>query len=125
MGTKDNGLTLEGLAKRLEALERENDELRSKVATLEGSGTRRDELAETRSLVPLRDGERASGFEGRVSRRSLLSKAGVAAAGLVVAGALTQTDIREAKAAQIIGDSNQQFRGGAWKAPTPSSSGTA
>ena len=112
MGTKDNGLTLEGLAKRLEALERENDELRSKVATLEGSGTRRDELAETRSLVPLRDGERASGFEGRVSRRSLLSKAGVAAAGLVVAGALTQTDIREAKAAQIIGDSNQSLRGG-------------
>jgi hypothetical protein len=53
-----------------------------------------------------------SGFEGKVSRRRLLSKAGVAAAGLVVAGALTQRDIREAEAAQVIGDSNIEFRGG-------------
>ena len=45
MGAEENGLTLEGLAQRLEmqaqrleVLERENDALRSKVATLEGRG---------------------------------------------------------------------------------------
>ncbi len=44
------GLTSVGLAQRLEALERENErmrsemaQLRTKVATLEGSGTRHDE----------------------------------------------------------------------------------
>jgi hypothetical protein len=44
MGREDSGLTLQGLAQRLEALERgnkrmhsENAELRHKVATLEGS----------------------------------------------------------------------------------------
>ena len=37
MGREDSGLALQGLAQRLEALERENAELRSKVATLEGS----------------------------------------------------------------------------------------
>ena len=49
MGEGREGLSLDGLAermeaqtRRLEALERENAELRSKVATLEGSGTRRD-----------------------------------------------------------------------------------
>ena len=36
MGREDSGLTLQGLAQRLETLERENAELRSKVATLEG-----------------------------------------------------------------------------------------
>ncbi len=77
MGTQDNGLTLEGLAQRLEALERENAELRSKVATLEGSGTRTNGPAETGSLVPHQDGERAVGFEGRVSRRSLLRRRGL------------------------------------------------
>ncbi len=109
---KESGLTLEAVVRRLETLERENAELRSKVATLEGSGTRTNRPAETNRLVSLGDGERASGFEGRVSRRSLLSKAGVAAAGLVVAGALTQRDIREAQAAQVIGDSDQDRRGG-------------
>jgi hypothetical protein len=103
---EENGLTLQGLAKRLEILERENErmrsekgELRSKVAPLEGSGMRRDD-------APLLESDR------RVSRRQLLSKAGVAAAGLVVAGALTQRDIREAKAVQLIGDSDQAFQGG-------------
>ena len=112
MGVQESGLTLEGLAQRLETLERENAELRNEVVALKGSDTRMHEPAQTSSLVARRDGEAASGFEGRLSRRSLLSKAGVAAAGLVVAGALTQTDIREAKAAQIIGDSNERFRGG-------------
>jgi hypothetical protein len=37
MSVEDNGLTLQSLAQRLETLERENSELRSKVATLEGS----------------------------------------------------------------------------------------
>jgi hypothetical protein len=37
MGAEDSGLALQGLAQRLEALERENAELRGKVATLEGS----------------------------------------------------------------------------------------
>ena len=100
MGTEDNGLSLEGLAKRLQALERENAELRHKVVSLEGSDTRGAEEE------PLFESER------RVSRRQLLSKVGAAAAGLVVAGALTQRDIREAQAAQLIGDSTQAFHGG-------------
>ncbi len=101
MDGERNGLTLESLAKRLEtqgqrleALERENADLRSKVTTLEGSGTPRD------------DEEPAPALDGRVSRRRLLSKAGAAAAGLVVAGALTQRDIREAKATNhVVGTS--------------------
>jgi hypothetical protein len=85
MGAEDNGLTLEGLAPRLEALERENertrsenDVLRSTVATVEGSGA-----------LPTEDGEPASewsGSDGQVSRKSLLSKAGLAAVGTVAAG---------------------------------------
>ena len=92
---KDNALTLEGLAQklnaqtlRLEALERENAELRSKVATLEdsrGSDTRRSEEAAS-----------ALAFDGQVSRRSLLSKAGAAAVAAVAAGTLLNQ--REAKA---------------------------
>jgi hypothetical protein len=108
MGEQENaGLTLEELAQRLEALERENErmrsenaELRNKVATLEDSGTRRGELAENRGSDTRRSEEAAAmAFDGQVSRRLLLSKAGAAAAGLVMAGALTQRDIREAKAA--------------------------
>jgi len=57
-----NGLTLEGIAQRLEALERENDVLSSKSATLEGSDTRRS-------------GGSAPAFEGQLSRQALLSKA--------------------------------------------------
>jgi hypothetical protein len=104
MSGQENGLTLGGLAERLEALERENTELRSKVATLEGSGTERD------GVVGVLSGPRAPRAEnnwaedggesqvpevpevpeGRMSRRRLFSRAGAAAAGLVVAGALTQ-----------------------------------
>jgi GH25 family lysozyme M1 (1,4-beta-N-acetylmuramidase) len=60
-------LSLEGLAQRLEALRRENEQRRSE-------------------------------FEGRMSRRAFLSRAGVAAVGAVAAGTLL--DRREAKAAQ-------------------------
>ena len=95
MSVEDNGLTLQGLAHRLEVLERENAQLRDEVVALRGSDTRSDGLSKTSSLVPRRDGARASGFEGRVSRRSLLSKAGAAAVAAVAAGALLP---REAKA---------------------------
>ena len=107
MSAQGNGLTLEALAQRLEALQREhteklealeheNTELRSKVATLEGSGTRRDEVAEKRSSNTRRSGEAALAFDGQVSRRSLLSKAGAAAVAAMAAGTLIYP--REAKA---------------------------
>jgi hypothetical protein len=110
MGAQEegNGLSLESLAQRLETqthrletLELENSELRSKVATLEGS------------QMPPGDAEKPARalLDGRVSRRRLLSKAGVAAVGLVVAGALTQRDIREAKAAQLSGTGSFPFNG--------------
>ena len=90
MGAEDNGLTLEGLAQRLEALERENTALRNEVVTaLRGSGTRRDELAENRGSDTHLSGEAAAlAFDGQVSRRSLLSKAGAAAVAAVAAGTL-------------------------------------
>ena len=98
MGAEHTGLTLEGLARRLEALERENTELRSKVATLEGSGTRRDELAENRGSERRLSGEVAAlAFDGQVSRRLLLSKAGAAAVAAVAAGTLLSSP-RKAKA---------------------------
>jgi hypothetical protein len=105
MGVEEgNGLSLEGLALRLETqaqkletLERENEKMRSendalqsKVATLEGSGTRRDR-------------EAASEFEGRVSRRALLSKAGAAAVAAVAAGVFLHP--RPAKAGVDVFDS--------------------
>jgi hypothetical protein len=93
MDAERSGPTLEALADRLEALERENAELRGKVAALEGSHGRRDEAADPGGSEPLEELE-----EGRISRRRLLGKAGAVAAGLVVAGALTQRDIREARA---------------------------
>jgi hypothetical protein len=96
MGSQENGLTLEALAQRLEALERENAELRGKVDTLEGSDTRRDGPAETISLVPRRDGEGSSGTGGRVSRKAFFGKAGAAAAAAIAAGMLLNP--REARA---------------------------
>jgi hypothetical protein len=95
MDAQQNGsISLEVLARRLEALERENAELRGKMAALEGSDDRRKEVEAKRGSKPSEGLE-----ESRISRRRLLGKAGAAAAGLVVAGALTQRDIREAKAA--------------------------
>jgi hypothetical protein len=86
-------VVLHTFAQRLETLERENAELRSKVASLESSGTRRHAGAERASESSEADPE------GRMSRRRMLGRAGAAAAGLVVDGAFTQRDIREAKAA--------------------------
>ena len=116
MGAEEegNGLSLEGLAQkletqtlRLETLERENermrsenDALQSKVATLEASEMPPGDEEPARALL-----------DGRVSRRRLLSKAGVAAAGLVVAGALTQRDIREAKADPAVFTTDTNSRG--------------
>jgi hypothetical protein len=122
MDAEGNGLTLEGLAQklatqtqRLETLERdnekmrsENDALQSKLATLEGSQMPRTEDRELPAASEL------SGFEGKVSRRGLLSKAskaGVAVAGLAVAGALTQRDIREARADPTVFTTNTNSRG--------------
>ena len=105
MGTKDNELTLEGLAQRLGALQQENqenavrlgalecenDELRSKVATLERSGT-----------PSTADGEPPasewSASDGQVSRKWLLARAGAAAVSAVAAGALMLRDTPEAGA---------------------------
>ena len=85
MDAPENGSSLEALARRLKELERENAELRGEVSALRGSDRRRDK-------------EVASEFEGRVSRRAFLGKAGAAAVGAVVAGTLL--DQRAAEAAQ-------------------------
>jgi hypothetical protein len=102
MGSEDNGLTLKGLAQRLEALERENAKLRSKVATLEDSGARRSEVATLRGSGTHQPEEPAPEpvleSAGRVSRRWLFSRAGAATLGVVAAGVLTQRDVREAQA---------------------------
>jgi GH25 family lysozyme M1 (1,4-beta-N-acetylmuramidase) len=98
-------LSLEGLAQRLEALGRENEqmrsenaELRGEVSALRGSETRRGEVPAPRGSDRRREKEVASEFEGRVSRRAFLSKAGAAAVGAVAAGTLLNQ--REAEAAQ-------------------------
>lgn len=98
MGTQeDNGLSLEGLAHRLETLERENAELRQEVSALRSSGTSRGEVPALRSSDRRREtGAGSSESAGQVSRRSLLSKAGAAAVAAVAAGTLLNT--REAKA---------------------------
>ncbi len=96
MDTQGNGLTLEALAQRLEALERENTELRHEVAGLRASGTHQNEVAEMRGSERRLDGEPVPVLEGRVSRRSLLSKAGAAAVAAAAAGTLFSP--REAKA---------------------------
>ena len=102
------GLTLEGIAHRLEVLERENermrsenDVLRSKVATMEVSGTRRSELPALRGSDTGRAGESERKFDGKVSRRAMLSKAGAAAVAVAAAGTLLNP--REAKANHVTG----------------------
>ncbi len=85
MDAPENGSSLEALARRLEALERENAGLRDEVNALRGSGRRRDQ-------------EVASEFERRMSRRTFLGKAGAAAVGAVAAGTLLSQ--RGAEAAQ-------------------------
>ncbi len=95
MSAENNGLTLEGLAKnletqaqRLQTLERENAELRHEVTALRASGTVRGGVAELGNSDTRRDRDAMSEFEGLVSRRSLLSKAGAAAVAAVAAGML-------------------------------------
>ena len=90
---EDNGLTLQSLAHRLEALERENERMRSKNAEL------RDEVASLNGSKTSQAVEPA--FEGRVSRRALLSKAGAAAVAAVAVGTLLNP--REAKATHLDG----------------------
>jgi hypothetical protein len=59
MGAEESRLSLRALAQRLDTLERENAELRGKVATLEGSGARRH--ADAERLRILRGGSRRTG----------------------------------------------------------------
>ena len=105
MGTAGNGPTLEGLAQRLEALteklgglERENEALRTRVATLSKPDTRSSEVVALKgSDMRVTGGkESVSKFNGRVSRQSLLSKAGAAAVAAMAAGTLLYP--RKAKA---------------------------
>jgi hypothetical protein len=100
-----NGLSLEGLAQRLEALERENAELRNEVAELRSSGTRWGEVPALRGSDTRGSGEAASAFDGQMSRRSLLSKAGAAAVAAAAAGTLLHP--REAKANHIYGSNTR------------------
>jgi hypothetical protein len=90
MDGKDDGLTLGGLAQRLETLERENERMRSENTEL------RHEVAALRDPDISRAVESAAGLEGRVSRRALLSKAGTAAVAAMAAGMFLNP--REAKA---------------------------
>jgi GH25 family lysozyme M1 (1,4-beta-N-acetylmuramidase) len=69
-------LSLEELAQRLKALGRENEQMRSENAGLRG--------------------EVRSEYEGRMSRRAFLGKAGVAAAGAMTAGTLLHQRAAEA-----------------------------
>jgi hypothetical protein len=137
---KENGLALQvqRLAERLEALtetlgglERENAELRSKVAALEGSGTRREEVVALGGQHARQDAQTASESsepeeEGRVSRKWLLSKAGAAAVAAVAAGTLLNP--RQAKADhssdtimadhvvahRVFGDLSNNFHSAVW-----------
>lgn len=101
-----NGLTLESLAQRLEALERENAEFRDEVSALRGS-----HMPRYRDEQPTSESSEPAVEEERMSRRRMLSRAGAAVAGIVVAGALTQRDIREANAAILSGSTDQSKRG--------------
>lgn len=103
MGTEGNGPTLEGLAERLEALERENAGLREEVASLKEGTARASVPAE----VPAVEGPVV--VEGRVSRRALLAKAGAAAVAATAAGTLLGP--REAKAATVEGTGTPGVRG--------------
>jgi hypothetical protein len=97
MDTEDNGLSLQGLAQRLETLERENERMRSESEQMRSENTElRREVSALRGSDTHRDGEPVSEFEGQVSRRALLSKAGAAAVAAMAAGTLLGT--RQAKA---------------------------
>jgi GH25 family lysozyme M1 (1,4-beta-N-acetylmuramidase) len=100
-----DGLSLEGLTRRLRALRceyeqmrSENAELRGELSTPRSSGTRLGEVLALRGSDGRWDKEVASESEGRMSRRAFLTKAGAAAVGAVAAGTLLNR--REAEAAQ-------------------------
>jgi hypothetical protein len=82
------GLSLEGLAQRLETLEQENAELRSEVAELKDSDPAR----------AVEEPPASSSEKRRVSRSWLLRNAGAAAVGTMAAGALLARDASVAKA---------------------------
>jgi hypothetical protein len=88
MDAKDDGLTLGGLAQRLETLEHENERMRSENADLRHKVAAPSGSKTSQAVEPT--------FEGRVSRRALLSKAGAAAVAAVAAGTLLYP--REAEA---------------------------
>jgi hypothetical protein len=94
MGAQETGLTLEGLAQRLEALtekvdglESENAGLRQELSTLRASGAKGSAVVE---------GAAVGQDEGRMSRRALLTKAGAAAVAATTTGMLLTP--REARA---------------------------
>jgi hypothetical protein len=108
MGEGREGLSLQGLAERLEALERENErmrkenaELRGEIATLKGRGGAIEEPAR----IQKPEGAR----EERVSRKALLAKAGAAAVAVAAAGTLLSP--REAKADTVEGTGTPGVRG--------------
>ena len=131
MGGANTGLTLEWLAQRLEvqggenaerlnALERENARLRDEVAAFRGSDIGCDGIGgvlRTRSAPRAENGAEDLGqatevAEVRMDRRRLLKWA--AAASLVVAGSLTQRDLREAKAEELRGSASTQDGAGVY-----------
>jgi len=102
MVAKDEGLTLERLAQKLETqaqqletLQHENAELRGEVTARRVSGTHRDKVAEMRGSGQGVE-EPAPEADRVVSRRSLLGKAGAAAVAAMAAGTLLYP--REARA---------------------------
>jgi GH25 family lysozyme M1 (1,4-beta-N-acetylmuramidase) len=90
--SEQNGdrLSLEEMARRIEALRRENEQMRSENAELRGEVSTDSDRGQGKEV--------ASEFEGRISRRAFLGKAGAAAVGAVAAGTLL--DQRQAEAAQ-------------------------
>jgi hypothetical protein len=72
IAAEDSRLTLQGLAQRLEALERENAELRREVGTLRGLSKRQEEVVNLSNSEPLRSGRptpESPEPEERVSRK--------------------------------------------------------
>ncbi len=79
MGAEDNGLTLQGLALRLEKLEHENARMRSENAEL------RHEVAELRGSGPRRGGGRMIGKLTKRVRMAFASSGALSVVVLVVA----------------------------------------
>jgi hypothetical protein len=94
--------SFEALERQNERIRSENAQLRGELSALRGLGTHRGEVVTHRGSDTPRDAEApATEFAGRVSRRSLLSKAGAAALGAVAVGTLLNP--HEAKANHVYG----------------------